>query len=310
MAGIFAGKGAVAAVALSLFLSCVALDSTESGAICTHVPGGQCLRSGHKNPPADAVVRRGPLGQVTRELYVESPGPGVAAVVGVSCLGPGLRRREVHAHEAKSDLGEKYRERYSEDNGRTWSAFRPVSFGTDTLRHGENFMEESATAVNYDPVSKRTIEVIFQRVFLGDPQQALAAYWKGETRFYDHCYYRLSEDDGRTFAEYRQLTYEDGAPFNSQNWNVPEFLARNQMYGGFGRRSRESGAPLVFNPIASAISKSPMIPFSSKRSAILSGCISILPRTPWSCASTRRARFKRWIVPNPFSRWAWAMSKA
>lgn len=180
-----------------------------------------------------AAVRSGPLGEVRREVYVASPAPGVAAIVGVSYLGPGLRRREVHGHEAKSDLGEKFVVRYSEDNGRTWSPFQPVSLGTDTLRQGENFMEESPFAVNYDPVSKRTIEVVFQRIFLGDPEQALAAYWKGETRFYDHCYYRLSTDDGRTFTEYRQLVYESGPPFDPKNWAGREFLEANQMYGGY-----------------------------------------------------------------------------
>jgi hypothetical protein len=223
----------VVAAAASLILAGILLNPRRLDAGSAPIDAGKFQRIGQQNQPDGAIVRRGPLGVITRRIYEKSPGPGVAAVVSVSYLGPGLRRREVHAHEAKSDLGEKYRERYSEDNGRTWSDFRPVSLGTDTLKQGGNFMEESAFAVNFDPVSKRTIEVIFQRIFLGDPQQALAAYWRGETRFYDHCYYRLSEDDGRTFTEYRQLTYENGAPFDPKNWTVPEFLGKNQMYGGY-----------------------------------------------------------------------------
>jgi len=221
---------AITAVAMMAGALPNSLPSNPRGAADEASPS---LRNGQKSPEADADVRRGPLGEVRRQVYVESPGPGVAAIVGVSYLGPGLRRREVHAHEAKSDLGEKYRERYSENNGRTWSPFQPVSLGTDALRQGENFMEESPFAVSYDPVSKRTTEVIFQRIFLGDPEQALAAYWKGETRFYDHCYYRLSKDDGRTFTEYRQLVYEDGPRFDPKNWAAPGFLETNQMYGGY-----------------------------------------------------------------------------
>jgi hypothetical protein len=199
-----------------------------------HVHGRtEVLEKSKGSPGRAATSRRGPLGVVSRELYVESPGPGIAAVVGVTYLGPGLRRREVHAHEAKSDLGEKFRFRYSEDNGRTWSAFEPASLGTDTLKQGDNFMEESSFAVNYDPVSKMTVDVVFQRVFLGDPQQALAAYWKGEIRFFDHCYYRLSRDDGRAFAGFRQLVYEEGPKFDPKNWSVPAFLEKNQMYGGY-----------------------------------------------------------------------------
>jgi len=175
----------------------------------------------------------GPICEVKREVYVRSPGPGVAAIVGVNYMGPGLRRREIHAHEAKSDLGEKYRVRYSEDNGRTWSAFEPASFGTDTFKQGENHMEEISFAVGYDPAAKRTVEVLFQRVFLGDPEKALAAYWKGENKFFDHCFYRISQDDGRTWTEPRQLVYEKGPRFDPKNWAVPEFLATNQMYGGY-----------------------------------------------------------------------------
>lgn len=175
----------------------------------------------------------GPLGDVTREVYVKSPGPGIAAVVGVQYLGPGLRRRETHAHEAKSDLGEKFRVRYSEDNGRTWSAFEPAGLGTDALRQGDNFMEELSFAVHYDPAARRTIEILFRRVFLGDPEKALAAYWKGDIRMFDHCFYRLSSDDGRTWTEPRQLAYEDGPRFDPRNWAEPRFLAANQMYGGY-----------------------------------------------------------------------------
>jgi hypothetical protein len=175
----------------------------------------------------------GPICQVQREVYVQSPGPGAAAVVGVHYLGPGLRRREIHAREAKSDLGEKYRVRYSEDNGRTWSRFEPVSLGTDALKQGENHMEEMSFAVGYDPVTKRSVEVVFQRVFLGDPEKALAAYWKGENKFFDHCFYKLSQDDGRTWTEPRQLVYEEGPRFDPKDWAAPEFLATNQMYGSY-----------------------------------------------------------------------------
>ncbi len=174
-----------------------------------------------------------PICDVTREIYARSPGPGIAAIVSVQYLGPGLRRREIHAREAKSDLGEKFRVRTSEDNGRTWTGFEPLGLGTDALRQGENFMEELSFAVQYDPASRRTIEILFRRVFLGDPEKAMAAYWKGEIRMFDHCFYRLSADDGRTWTEPRQLLYEDGARFDPENWAEPGFLAANQMYGGY-----------------------------------------------------------------------------
>jgi len=191
-------------------------------------------QAGRKPPSA-------PICDVEREIYAKSPGPGVAAIVSVQYLGPGLRRREIHGHEAKSDLGEKFRVRTSEDNGRTWSAFEPLGIGTDALRQGENFMEELSFAVQYDPVARLTIEILFRRVFLGDPEKALAAYWEGENRMSDHCFYRLSSDDGRTWTVPRQLLYEDGPRFDPENWAEPRFLTTNQMYGGYDITSLSDG---------------------------------------------------------------------
>ena len=178
---------------------------------------------------------------VKREMYVPSPGPGVASIVSMTYLGKGLRLRETRAHEAKSDLGEKYRVRFSENNGRTWSAWAPVALGTDTLRQGDTYMEESPFAIAYDPVADRTIEVLFQRIFLGEPSAVLAAFWRGERKFADHCSYRFSKDDGRTWTERHPLIYETGSVFNPKNWADPGFFRNNQMYGSYDITSLSDG---------------------------------------------------------------------
>jgi hypothetical protein len=220
-------------LALAMAVLGAAPQARKTDAGIAPASGPKAARTEIAEAMSGPVKRSGPLGEVERVLYVASPGPGIAAEVDATYLGPGLRRREIHAHQAKSDLGVSYRERFSGDNGRTWTDPRPVSLGADKLRQGPNFMEVSAFADDYDPVSKRTIEAVFQRVFLGDPEQALAAYWRGETRFYDHGFYRLSADDGRTFSEDRQLAYEAGKRFDPKNWAVPDFLKANGMYGGY-----------------------------------------------------------------------------
>lgn len=188
------------------------------------------------NRPDESVTKAVPQGQicaVRREVYAVSPRPGAAPVVSVGYLGKGLRRREVHGLEAKSDLAEKIRIRCSDDNGRTWTPFVPVDAGTDTLRQGENYMEEITFALAYDPVSRRDIEMVFQRVFLGEPEEVLGKYWRGEKKFYDHMMYRLSADEGRTWTEARQLAFEKGAVFDPKDWAKPEFLHANEMYGSY-----------------------------------------------------------------------------
>ena len=170
---------------------------------------------------------------VRREVYVPSPQPGVAPVVGVQYLGKGLRRREIRAQQGKSDLAEKMKVRFSDDNGWTWTPLAPLETGSDSLRQGQNHREDLSFAVNFDPASRRTIEMIFQRIFLGEPNDILKQYWKGEKKFYDHMMYRLSRDDGRTWTTQRLLAYEAGAAFEPTNWVNPAFLHSNEMYGSY-----------------------------------------------------------------------------
>jgi hypothetical protein len=154
-------------------------------------------------------------------------------VVAVHYLGKGLRRREIHARQSKSDLGEKVKVRFSDDNGRSWTPLAPLNTGADSLRQGTNCMEELSFAMNYHPAARRTVEMVFQRIFLGDAADALRGYWRGEKRFHDHIMYRLSSDAGRSWTKERQLVYEAGAAFDPQNWLNPAYLNSNQMYGSY-----------------------------------------------------------------------------
>jgi len=73
--------------------------------------------------------------------------PGVAPVVGIQYLGKGLRRREIRGQQGKSDLAEKMKIRFSDDNGRTWTPLAPLETGSDSLRQGQNYREDLSFAV-------------------------------------------------------------------------------------------------------------------------------------------------------------------
>ena len=45
--------------------------------------------------------------------------------------------------------------------------------------------------------------------------------------------YRLSADDGRTWGERRQFTFEADAAFDPKNWANPGYLRSNEMYGSY-----------------------------------------------------------------------------
>ena len=91
--------------------------------------------------PQAAKFSSGPICSVSREVYLVSPGAGLAPVVNVKYLGEGLRRREIVGLQGKSDLAEKIKVRFSEDNGRTWSPLVPLDTGPDALRQGDNFRD-------------------------------------------------------------------------------------------------------------------------------------------------------------------------
>jgi hypothetical protein len=174
-----------------------------------------------------------PICSVMREIYIRSPQPGVSPVVGVQYLGKGLRLREIRGLQGKSDLAEKMKVRFSDDNGGNWTPLAALETGSDSLRQGENFREDLSFAVNFDPTSRQTIEMVFQRIFLGEPSDVLHQYWKGEKKFNDHMMYRLSADDGRTWTTQRQLLFEAGAAFDPKNWANPNYLHSNEMYGSY-----------------------------------------------------------------------------
>jgi hypothetical protein len=209
-----------------------------AGGIADGFPDGNGKSSKAPTEPAigakgPATIFTGPIAVISREVYSSSPLPGVSPVITVHYLGKGLRRREIHARQSKSDLDEKVKVRFSDDNGRNWAPLAPLDTGADSLRQGTNCMEELSFAISYDPAARRTVEMVFQRIFLGDAADALRGYWRGENRFHDHMMYRLSIDEGRSWTKERQLAYEAGPVFDPQNWMNPAYLNSNQMYGSY-----------------------------------------------------------------------------
>jgi hypothetical protein len=171
------------------------------------------------------------IAAITRERYIPSPRPHVAAVLSAGYTGTGLRRRESLSEEATSDWCERERIRRSDDNGRTWSDWQPHPEEHPT--QGEFVMEEIEFARAYDPAPQRMLRMLFQRILKGAPDEALAQSWQGKETYWDHMFWQASDDDGLTWGEKHQLAYEDGPVFDEANWGNPEYLARNTMYGGY-----------------------------------------------------------------------------
>jgi hypothetical protein len=163
-----------------------------------------------------------------------------AACVNVYYVGNGLRREEILSYERYSDWSEGFRIRTSEDNGSTWSDWKlyPVVH----LFQSGHSKEEAPVNSCYDPVSKKHIQFLFQRITIGKGEEAIAKYFEtGEQTFFDHNFWQISEDDGLTWGEPHLLKYEEGRDFDPANWGQEEYLRANQMYGGYAAVATREG---------------------------------------------------------------------
>lgn len=187
-----------------------------------------------------------PVCEVRKEVYVPATEPRVAPSVSMTHIGRGVRREEVRALVRSSDWSDSVRRCTSQDNGRTWSDWELVYEQAPT--QGEFTQEGGASQHGtgpYDPVSRRLIKPVFQRIVQGDPQVAMHEIWSGNRLFCDHGFYQLSADNGRTWGEARQLTYEDGPQFDPDHWGAPQYFRTNEMY--IGRATALSNGTVVLS---------------------------------------------------------------
>ena len=177
---------------------------------------------------------------IKREVHVPHSDERGAPWLDARYLGAGLRREETVRYEVSSDWCEGHRVRTSEDNGRAWSDWElvrmvwPVKAGFSR--------EEYPFAWCYDPASDRIIRFIFQRYLAGEGAEALQRLWRtGEQTMFDHNFWQVSGDEGRTWGETHQLRYEEGDCHDPENCGNEGYLCTNQMYGSYTATATREG---------------------------------------------------------------------
>lgn len=154
---------------------------------------------------------------VERTLYERHPQPGISVWRGMQYAGPGLEREETRSLMAKSDTPEKPKRRYSPDNGRTWSPWEELPEVVSHEQGARLYWGRGPTV--YDPASGKTVSIWLHQTHCNG-------------RYHNQSFYRLSEDNGKTWGEAVQLRYEDGAYLDKANLTNPEFINKNQAYFG------------------------------------------------------------------------------
>ncbi|MFO0889045.1 MAG: exo-alpha-sialidase [Isosphaeraceae bacterium] len=172
-----------------------------------------------------------PIVRVEKSLHTKHPKPRTAALVSMQYVGPGLERREVRGFETTSDVADEITARWSDDNGRTWSAPVAVQPSNIVKHSGVPVWEGEGSGV-FDPASGRLVQLWLRQI---------------ERNGLYHCatYVRHSSDQGRTWSEPQPLRYEEGEPFNPAKPLDPSFLNRNQGYPGNNILNRSDGSLVV-----------------------------------------------------------------
>ena len=201
--------------------------------ISTALPGYLFGMSGNNGKTAKKNKKK-PICSVKKEVRVACPQLRLAPITSMGYIGREMHLEETLSFMQSSDWGLMSLRRTSEDNGHTWSEW--VTVPIQTQKTSGQFTESGGASQSgtgpYDPVSGRLVKPVFQRIFQGVPQIALQKIWKGTKLFWDHGYYQLSGDDGRTWGEAHQLKYGEGPDFDPSDWGNQEWLRSNEMYIG------------------------------------------------------------------------------
>jgi len=162
-------------------------------------------------PEANKVIA------VERTLYEQHTQKGISVWRGMQYVGPGLEREETRSFMAKSDTPEKPKRRRSVDNGRTWSEWEELPEVVSHEQGARIYWGQGPTL--YDPASQETISI-----------------WLHQTHYdglyHNQSFFRVSDDNGKTWSEPVQLRYEEGACLDKDNLVNPEFINKNQFYFG------------------------------------------------------------------------------
>lgn len=174
--------------------------------------------------------------RLSREVFIPSPGPGIAAHAASYDLDGAGRLLSIHGLMSRSDTVDAGFLRWSADNGATWSAATewPTRYdapgGTGRRHH---------RGVYRDPASGRLIALWTQGVLPQDDPIEGQWHWV--------LYHAISTDGGRSFGEPRQIIHA-GAGYDSIHHLPGITVGKNcAMMGDLGERplTRADGAILI-----------------------------------------------------------------
>ena len=145
----------------------------------------------------------------------------------------GFRRERNENYSGQSDFEESHRVCYSDDNGRTWGAWKDV-YAKTYERVGDKGQHERVvydfTADIYNPVHRHYVSVGMERIFENGHEEAYKRFWdKAEMGWSDHCYLCVRKE-GSDISTPHLIKFEEGGEYNPANPVDENFFLKNFAY--------------------------------------------------------------------------------
>lgn len=179
--------------------------------------------------------------KITKEIYEKSPGPNKCVTRNPSYRGNHMQLTDVRSVTSESDYTNETYRRVSHDNGKTWSDWTDIHASGYVVKGSDEIMMGIPSEGIYNPVHDHFVSVNMQRIFDGGHENAYKLFW-GEAKrgFHDHCFLYVSEDL-ETWDKGQLIKYEEGADYDEDYWNNPDYLWNNDAYIGTNLQVLESG---------------------------------------------------------------------
>lgn len=190
---------------------------------------------------------------ITKEIVEKSPGPNKSVARSLAYIGKGLQLADYRSVTSESDFSNENYKRVSPDNGRTWSDWKDIHKEGYITKGSDEIMTAAGRKQIYNPVHDHFIALSMQRIFDGGHHNAYHLFWQKAIRgFHDHCFLYVSKDS-ENWSKGQLIKYEDGADYDEENWNNPDYSWNNDAYIGTNIQVLSNG-DLLFSVGANIVS--------------------------------------------------------
>lgn len=168
--------------------------------------------------------------KVTGKVIEEAKDGGVTGRFRTYLKPTGLECKETKFLQFESDYQNGKFQRFSKDNGKTWTEWESLGDDGYSTMYGNDEMMDEYTREVWNPVHKHYVSTRLVRFCFGGHRAAYNAEYQGKNEYFDHQYTCIRNPfEDKPFSN-ELLKYEDGVDFDPQNPRNPEYLYKNRGY--------------------------------------------------------------------------------